>query len=217
MHTGAFISVINYASVIERVLGKSKVYDIAMHFLGPHRTSEYIARQINASVDDRVLDIGCGTSTILRYLPPVYYLGIDSNPKYISQARDSFGMSGDFQCKSVDDFTIESTQKFDRILLIGVLHHLTDQQILSLMPKIKDLLSVGGQLITYDGVFLPKQNLIARLFLKIDRGRHVRTEEAYLSLISTTLTVASSHTKNDFLRIPYSVLFTISSIDPKTE
>ncbi|MEI6095509.1 MAG: class I SAM-dependent methyltransferase [Gammaproteobacteria bacterium] len=184
-----------------------------MHFFGPQRTSEYIASQINASANDRVLDIGCGTSTILRYLPQVYYLGIDSNPKYILKARNFFGESGDFQCKSVDDFNIESTQKFDRILLIGVLHHLTDEQILSLMLKIKDLLSVEGQLITYDGVLLPKQNPIARLLLKIDRGRHVRTVEAYLSLISTTLTVTSSQTKNDFLRIPYSVLFTISSID----
>jgi 2-polyprenyl-3-methyl-5-hydroxy-6-metoxy-1,4-benzoquinol methylase len=181
-----------------------------MNLVGARSTKEYLAQEINALAGHRVLDIGCGTATILNFLPGVSYFGIDSNPNYIAKASHAFGRQGNFRCISVDDLTGESAEKFDRILLLGVLHHLTDQQIQSLVAVIKELLSENGRLITYDGVFVPKQNPIARLLLKLDRGRYVRSEQDYLSLLSTVLSVSHSHVRHDFLRIPYSVLFTTS-------
>jgi cyclopropane fatty-acyl-phospholipid synthase-like methyltransferase len=183
-----------------------------MNLLGARTARDYIAQEINAAPGDRVLDIGCGNATILKHLPEVSYFGVDSNPNYISKARETFGAKGNFRCVSVDDLAFEFTGKFDRVLLLGVLHHLTDQQIKSLMLIIKELLSENGRLITHDGVFIAKQNSIARLLLKLDRGRYVRTEKEYLSLLSTELTVGSTQVRNDFLRIPYSVLFTNSMV-----
>ena len=202
----------NYESFLELILGKSKIYDLPMSLVGARSAKEYIAQEINAAPGNRVLDIGCGTASILTYLPSVNYIGIDSNPDYISQAKVRFGELGDFRCISVDDLHIETTEKFDRILLLGVLHHLTNLQIQSLLAKISDLLSSKGRLITHDGVFVHRQNLIARLLLKLDRGRYVRYEPEYISLLSSALTVEHSHVKTDFLRIPYSVLFTTSMV-----
>jgi|688.fasta_scaffold410705_1 cyclopropane fatty-acyl-phospholipid synthase-like methyltransferase len=202
----------NYGSFLELILGKSKIYDLAMSIVGARSAKEYIAQEINAAPGNRVLDIGCGTASILAFLPSVNYIGIDSNPKYISQAKVRFGDLGDFRCISVDDLHIETTEKFDRILLVGVLHHLTNLQIQSLMEKISGLLSHKGRLITYDGVLIPHQNPIARLLLKLDRGRYVRYQPEYISLLSSGLTVEHSHVKTDFLRIPYSVLFTTSMV-----
>jgi SAM-dependent methyltransferase len=199
-----------YGSALERILGKSKIYSLAMNIVGAPSTKEYLAQVINASAGHSVLDIGCGTAAILNFLPGVFYFGIDSNPNYIAKANHSFGRQGNFRCVSVDDLTGESSVKFDRILLLGVLHHLTDQQIQSLMVVITELLSEEGRLITYDGVFVPKQNPIARLLLKLDRGRYVRSRPEYISLLSNELSVIHSLVRHDFLRIPYSVLFTTS-------
>ena len=202
-----------YGSVFELVLGKSKIYDLAMSLVGARYVTEHIALEINAASGDRVLDIGCGTASILSYLPSVNYIGIDSNPEYISQAKMRFGEFGDFRCISVDDLHIETMEKFDRILLLGVLHHLTDLQIQSLVGNISGLLSSKGRLITCDGVFTPRQNPIAKLLLKLDRGRYVRTQSEYLSLLSSALTIKQSHIKTDLLRIPHSTLFTTSLVD----
>ena len=201
-----------YGSFLELILGKSKIYDVAMSLVGARPAKEYIAQEINATPGNRVLDIGCGTASILAYLPSVDYIGIDSNPEYISQAKMRFGDLGDFRCISVDDLHVETTEKFDRILLLGVLHHLTDLQIRSLVWNISGLLSSKGRLITHDGVFTPRQNPIARLLLKLDRGRYVRSQSEYLSLLSSALTIEQSHIKTDFLRIPYSTLFTTSFV-----
>ena len=203
----------NYSSVLERLLGKSKIYDFAQRIVEGNHAGEYKAQVINAAPGDQVLDIGCGNATVLKHLPLVSYFGIDLNPNYIFQARKAFGQQANFQCISVDDLSFESSDKFDRILLLGVLHHLTDQQILSLMSVIKNLLSENGKLITFDGVFVSKQNPIGRILLKLDRGRYVRTQQAYHTLISSELRVTSSHIRHDFYRIPYTVLFTTSSIE----
>ena len=205
-----------YQMFMEQILGKSRVYEFAMAAIGPYAAKEYVTQQINAATGDRVLDIGCGTASILEKLPTVFYIGIDSNHKYIDQAKKNFGQLGDFRCISVDDLFLDTSEKFDRILLLGVLHHLTDLQIRSLMVKIKDLLSSRGRLITLDGVFVRHQNPIARLLLKLDRGRYVRYQSEYISLLSSALTVEQSHVKTDFLRIPYSVLFTTSTVSTRT-
>jgi ubiquinone/menaquinone biosynthesis C-methylase UbiE len=80
-----------YESILELVLGKSKIYDLAMSLVGAHSVTEHIALEINAASGDRVLDIGCGTASILSYLPSVNYIGIDSNPEYIIPSKNEIG------------------------------------------------------------------------------------------------------------------------------
>jgi len=45
---------------------------------------------------DKVIDIGCGSAEVLRYLPDVDYIGIDINPDYIAFARRTYGNKGTF-------------------------------------------------------------------------------------------------------------------------
>jgi SAM-dependent methyltransferase len=195
---------------IVKLLGKSKIYNLAMNSIGGRRSRQFIAQVIDASPGHRILDIGCGTAEILDYLPPVQYLGVDSSPEYISQACNKFGERGTFQCTSVDQLPLESADRFDRILLLGVLHHLPDEQIQLLMTKVNDLLSENGKLITHDPVFVKGQSVIVRFFLNSDRGAFVRYRDQYLSLISKDLLLAEHQIKTDLLRIPYSILFTTS-------
>ena len=39
---------------------------------------------------ESVLDLGCGTSQIIRYLKPKIYWGLDANEKYLKFAEDRF-------------------------------------------------------------------------------------------------------------------------------
>ncbi len=199
-----------FTGLFEKLLGKSKIYNLAMNFIGARRSRHFIAQVIDASPGHRILDIGCGTAEILDYLPSTHYLGVDSSPEYISQARNKFGGRGTFHCISVDQLPLDSADKFDRILLLGVLHHLSDEQVQLLFKKVSDLLSVNGKMITHDPVFVEGQGGIARFFLKNDRGTFVRYRDEYLSLISADLLIVEHQIKTDLLRIPYSVLFTTS-------
>ena len=191
----------------ERLLANSRIYSFLMNFLDKGSAKEHLVKMIDADPGCKILDIGCGPASILNHLNDVQYSGIDISDKYIKTARQTFGSKGTFYCVSVDDFPTFSDTKFDRILLIGVLHHLTDAQISNMFPSIIKLLAPGGKIISLDGVFIKRQNPVARLLLMMDRGKNVRYEEGYLKLLQPFVEISNTLIRRNLLRLPYSHLF----------
>jgi len=133
--------------------------------------------------DVNVLDIGCGPATILESLPRVNYFGFDINSNYINYAKNKYQGSGNFFCKKLTNKDLKTLPKFDHVLLLGVLHHLSDSEVLNLLSIIKKLLKKNGNVITEDPIFIKNQNLISKFIIKRDRGNNVRDKENYIKLI----------------------------------
>src|SRR5438552_17306449 len=55
-----------------------------------------IQNHVRAKPGDKVIDIGCGSAEVLRYLPDVDYVGIDTNPDYIAFARRTYSSKAIF-------------------------------------------------------------------------------------------------------------------------
>ena len=72
--------------------------------------------------------------------------------------------------------------KFDYIFLFGFIHHLNDNDIISLLKILKHSLNKSGCICSIDGVFEPKQNPLARFLISKDRGQFIRTKEGYINL-----------------------------------
>jgi hypothetical protein len=66
-------------------------------------------------------------------------------------------------------------------------------------------------LVTFDVAFEVKQNLIAKLLAKNDRGKFVRTKEQYLEFIELAFKVEQADLRHDLLRVPYTHLLTRST------
>lgn len=74
-----------------------------------------------------ILEVGCGAGFAADYLAGRYgrYLGIDYSGELIGHARAHNARDGvRFEAVNVDDF--ESDERFDLVLMIGLLHHLDD-------------------------------------------------------------------------------------------
>ena len=158
-----------------------------------------------------VLDVGCGPAAILDLLHDVNYIGMDHNPNYIATATKKYGSKGTFICAGVDKLNDYGLKTFDRIIILGVMHHLDDAQLTELMMSLKDRLNIGGMLITFDVAFEDNQNLIAKLLAKNDRGKFVRTKEQYLKFIEMSFEVQQADLRHDLLRVPYTHLLTRST------
>jgi SAM-dependent methyltransferase len=152
----------------------------------------------------RVLDIGCGTARILEQLPEIEYVGIDHNRRYISAAQQRFGSRGAFYLRDVNAFEFTSFGTFDRILLLGVLHHLNDGESIELMGKLATCLSPAGRLVTFDNALVKGHHPIATALSKLDRGRYSRSPENYRRIIESSLTVEKELVRHDLMRVPYS-------------
>jgi 2-polyprenyl-3-methyl-5-hydroxy-6-metoxy-1,4-benzoquinol methylase len=93
-----------------------------------------------------ILEVGCGAGFTAEYLDGRYnhYLGIDYAGELIDAAQKRHQKKNvRFQCTDVDKF--ESDQKFDVILMIGVLHHIPEVQ--STLRRLKSFLKPNGVLV----------------------------------------------------------------------
>ena len=192
---------------VRSALSFAPIYDSYQRLLGATRLRRALANDvIRAKSSDRVLDIGCGTGAILRFLSDCDYVGFDASERYISQAFRDFGSKGKFQCAQVDRFSLRDAGTFDIVLAMGILHHLSDSEATELFELAATALKPKGRLVTIDGVFHEQQSRMARWIISKDRGQYIRTESAYVHLAKNTFRAVKARVRDDLLLIPYSHL-----------
>ncbi|MGL4550379.1 MAG: class I SAM-dependent methyltransferase [Gemmataceae bacterium] len=194
------------------VLSVPAVYRLFGRLIGGNSRERVVRSFLRPNAGDRVLDLGCGPGNILDYLPPCDYVGVDADEGYIAEARQRYGTRGEFRHGLAEEVDLPDAS-FDLAFAFGLLHHLTDEQALSVLSVARRVLKPGGRLVTLDGCFEPGQALLARLLLKMDRGRHVRTRPAYLALAGRVFGRVTSELCSDLLRVPYTLLIVNSYAD----
>lgn len=169
-------------SYFYKLLLNSRIYNFSQYILGATNFRKNFIESLKIKKKANILDIGCGTSVILNYLNEPNYYGYDINPDNIEYAKKRYGNRGVFVNKFFSDKEINKLPKFDFIFLFGFIHHLNDDQIIKLLKLLKKCLKKDGSICSIDGVFVEKQNFIAKFLIRGDRGNFVRTKEGYIKL-----------------------------------
>ena len=153
----------------------------------------------------KLLDIGCGPGHFLPWLAGVDYTGIDISNRYIDDAKTRYGTCGRFICGDVNSVDVPGAP-YDIVVAVGLLHHLSDDEVSRLSARVRQLLKPGGRWITVDGCYAPGQSALARYILSSDRGEFVREEGGYTKLAAPHFAALKASLRHDLLRIPYSHL-----------
>lgn len=190
---------------IRGVLSHPFIYDIVQNVAGARKFSKiYVAEYVRPRDLERVLDIGCGTADILAYLPEtVTYTGFDASPDYINAARTRFGKRGDFQCREVNELTLDEPGAFDIVLANGLMHHLDDREVGALCRVGAKALKPGGRMITHDPCYCDRQSRMAQYLIAHDRGQNVRIGEDYLALLRPFFSHVELSVRHDMVYVPY--------------
>jgi SAM-dependent methyltransferase len=181
------------------------VYEWSQRVLGADAARRrFVGEFLRPRSGDRILDVGCGTGSLLSLLPAdVDYFGFDLNPGYIREARRRHGGRGRFLCAGLGEEPEEVAGTFDLVVACAVLHHLEDAEALQLVVKARRALRAGGRFVTHDPVRHEAQGWVARLLVGLDRGRRVRTPEGYRELLAGGGFVQVETTLTTFTRVPY--------------
>jgi SAM-dependent methyltransferase len=187
-----------------RVLGASAVYQGFQNALGARAFQRRLATWIDVAPGHRVLDIGCGPAAILEHLPvDIDYHGFDDSADYLAGARARWGDRAHFWQARVEDATLAELGAFDRVIAIGVLHHLDDDAAATLVRIAARALAPGGTLLTYDPCWAAGQGAIARALIARDRGQNVRDAHGYATLARASFADVEPEVVRGHLRVPY--------------
>lgn len=150
---------------------------------------------------EKVLDIGCGTGEFSFFFQNAVYTGIDIEKKYIDYAKKNH--KGKFLTADAAILPFLANA-FDKILIIGVLHHIDDERCRSVLAEARRTLNSNGQALVMEDIKLAGEGLLTRLIHRFDLGKHIRSEEEYRILLQRHFAVEKEFTiQNGFS--PYRV------------
>ena len=184
-----------------------RLYNFLQRSVGGGRDRPaFVRRHVFFRSDEKVVDAGCGTGGALEFLPPVNYFGFDPNPDYIRVAQSRYGSRGHFLCGDASSPRVrELAQGADAFLSLGVLHHLTDPQICQILSLARACLRSGGRFIFYEPCFSANDDLLGRIFMRLDRGGNIKTDQAWRALVAEYFATVDEHIRRPVCWFRYTI------------
>lgn len=131
----------------------------------------------------KVLDFGSGVGTACLMFTPENYLGIDANPDRVNYARRLYP---DYAFEVLKGSRLPvSSNSVDYILVIAVLHHISSQDLTVYLQEFRRVLKPDGAILAMEPCFFKSSRINNRLMAFFDKGRHIRTEDEYMSLFTS--------------------------------
>jgi SAM-dependent methyltransferase len=158
---------------------------------------KYVSNIINHKENQKILEIACGPALILDYLQPGPYIGVDLNKAHLDYAKKKYAKRTNTTFINADilTFDFEKFGKFDKILLLGFMHHLSDydlKKILNIIPALINNNNKDSAVITFDPVYT-KSHFISNKLCDLDQGRYVRFADHYRSILSEFFNLKQSN------------------------
>ncbi|MCW3127874.1 MAG: hypothetical protein JWO03_3532 [Bacteroidetes bacterium] len=177
-------------SGIHSIISAPAIYNMVQWIAGAKMYREkMVADYIKPFDGCKILDIGCGTGEyifhIKQHCNTFEYYGFDGEGVYIDYAKRLFKGQDNihFYHKILTEESIKEFNNFDIVIATGVMHHLDDPIVVSLLKLSKLALKPGGRLVTYDPGKYENMSFLEKFFVKYDRGRSIRYENEYAGLI----------------------------------
>ena len=188
-------------------LRSAGLYNLLQRFVGGDRDRAHFVRtHVTFRLDEKVVDAGCGTGSALEFLPAVNYFGFDPNPDYIRVARSRYGSRGEFFCGDASSPRVqELAQGADGFLSLGVLHHLSDEQIAEILRLARACLRPSGRFIFYEPCFSANDDWVGRIFMRLDRGGNIKTDQAWRALVSEYFATVEEHIRRPVYLFRYTI------------
>lgn len=162
-----------------------KLYDL-IQILATGGFLGKVSKELKFMNNQSIMDIGCGTGTLVEYIKPKDYLGVDLNPDFIHLAKKKYPQY-DFEVLNVVTREFPH-RKFKYIFIMNVLHHLTNGQIIKMFGKIKKFRGFEEFII----VESKPKNFTGRILGKFDAGSNFRDYDDLKKMIKKNFRIRSS-------------------------
>lgn len=131
----------------------------------------------------RVLDFGCGCGTYAGLFSPEEYVGVDSSERMLARARKQHPSHTFLQASDTESIH-DMVEDVSHIFLIGVIHHLSDEAVVSVLSAFSR--HIPRRVLTIDT--LRAKGGPGALIQLFERGSYLRSSEEYRALLQRVIT-----------------------------
>jgi len=136
-------------------------------------------RFLEPGLNERILDVGCGTGEFSKIIPGKY-IGVDTDKKHIKYAIKKYGDENrGFLVMDALKLKFKDGE-FDKSMFINCLHHVDDKEFGRIL---KEMARVTKKRILIIDTIPLKYNLFGIMTQKLDQGRYIRRLEEQLKLV----------------------------------
>lgn len=129
------------------------IYDLGIRLTLPERRFKlHVVESAHLAPDMRVLDVGCGTGTLLIFaaevVPKARLVGVDIDDRILERAQRKVGLRG-LKIQFVRGWATElpyADDDFERVLSTLAFHHLTREEKACAFAEAHRVLRPGGEL-----------------------------------------------------------------------
>ena len=146
------------------------LYDPLLRLLGADSARRELVEQASVRQSHRVLDIGCGTGSLVAVLKRLYpdaeVVGLDPDPKALARARrkvERAELPAQFDQGFSDELPYPDSS-FDRVFSSFMLHHLNRDEKAKTLNEARRVLRPGGSLhvLDFGGAKPRRESFLAR-------------------------------------------------------
>ena len=191
---------------IRKILENPLIYNLFHNITGGNAfRKQYFETYFDLSEGSKVLDIGCGSGVMLNNISEdLEYYGVDFEESYIDFCQSNFQDRGTFIHQKVgEELRSEWFDYFDAINAHGLIHHLSDEDGVTLIKTAQRYLKPGGYLVTFDSAYYDGQSAHSKWLVSKDRGQNVKHVDDYQALGERYFETVEGTLFTNYSRLPY--------------
>lgn len=160
------------------------IYRLVHILVGWDRIITRVLRELSYQPGAKIIDIGCGPGTLSPYFQSADYVGVDLSERYIEYAKEH--REGRFYALPSQRVS-ELDEPFDLACVLGLFHHLSDQDVHASLQSLEKILRPGGRLVIVEAVWPTHWwDVICWIIRLMDRGDYVRSQRQWEELFEQT-------------------------------
>lgn len=164
-------------------------FAIAILTLNSFVVKRLINLNIEANKVESVLDIGCGTGTQAPLFSKTKYLGFDVDKNVITYAK-RIHPGYKFIIANATNFDLK--KKFGLLVVVGVLHHMSDTEMATSLKNMKKHLKTTGKILFIEAIPpLFRWNIVGMILRYFDKGSYIRKTKNYARFIEKEFAIIS--------------------------
>ena len=185
----------------DRILDNAVIFNLVRNITDSRNQNlNIIKKELNATPNEKILDIGCGLGNLNRATDGPY-TGIDLNKSFINFAKKNYANKNkNFIVMDVTKLSFKN-KSFDKSMFISMLHHFSDEENEKILGEASRV--TKQYMVVLD--LLPTKGILTNFLYKMDRGSHIRPLEEQFKLVKKHFKI-QKYRKYDALMSSHSLM-----------